>query len=337
MRQISASRTRRLRPGDLRLDHCAPPRLVHAHTAIDRDPRPPTRRRHAAAAADRPRLGATRPRRRRARSRPRHPRARFCAACSSLVDGVGAGSSTICVRHHSPSPSRSGSCTTKPAACRSSSQRCTLRRCARTNLAPLGTIARDRTPAHHRRQPRHQLPDRGREPRRALRVTEPEQVALDRVRARLQPIIPRRLAPPLATGPAEQRAHHDPARLGRQRLDRRPIPATRRPSRGACGSAIQRHRQRPKAPRQQASLRRRADARGTAGEVPTSRAEGLQAQDDATLEIGVGDLSGARLQLGHALMRALLSELCREAENEDRAATRSLSFSSVSSAGRGTA
>jgi hypothetical protein len=39
------------------------------------------------------------------------------------------------VRHHNPCPSRSGSCATTPAVSRSSSQRCTLLRCARTNRA----------------------------------------------------------------------------------------------------------------------------------------------------------------------------------------------------------
>ncbi len=177
-----------------------------------------------------PRLGATRPRRRRARSRPRQPRARLRAAWSSGGAGVGAASSTICVRHHNPSASRSGSCATRPAACRSSSQRCTLRRWARTNRARSSAIARDRAPAHHRCQPRDQLSDRGREARRALRVTEPEQVALDRVRARLQPVVTGRRASALAARAAEQRAHHHAARLGRQRLARRAIPATRRPS-----------------------------------------------------------------------------------------------------------
>ena len=90
------------------------------------------------------RLGATRRSRRRARSRRRHPRARARATRSSCAVGSAASSRTIWVRHHCPRPSRSGTCATIPAACRSSSQRCTLLRCARTNRArsrpPRGTL-----------------------------------------------------------------------------------------------------------------------------------------------------------------------------------------------------
>jgi len=107
--------------------------------------------------------------------------------------------------------------------------------------------------------------DRGRVARGALRVPEPKQVALERRHARLQAIITRRPAPARRTRPRQQRAHHQAPRLGRQRLARRPIPTTRRPtSPTTCGWAIQRHRQRPKTPRQQTALRPRADARGTA-------------------------------------------------------------------------
>ncbi len=81
------------------------------------------------------RLGATRHARRRARSRRRQPRARTRTTRSSCAVGSPAASSTICVRHHCPRPSRSGTCATSPAACKSSSQRCTLLRCARTNRA----------------------------------------------------------------------------------------------------------------------------------------------------------------------------------------------------------
>ena len=82
---------------------------------------------------------------------------------------------------------------------------------------PLGAAARDAAPAHHRRQPRHQLLDRAREPPRPRRVPEPEQVALDRVRARLQPIVTRRRTAPRPPRPAQQRGHDQPARLGRDR------------------------------------------------------------------------------------------------------------------------
>ena len=76
--------------------------------------------------------------RRRKCSRVRQPRARRSATLSSSQVGSGAASSTICVRHHQPRASRSGSCATTPAACRSSSQRCTLLRCPRTNRARSG-------------------------------------------------------------------------------------------------------------------------------------------------------------------------------------------------------
>ena len=66
-----------------------------------------------------------------------------------------------------------------------------------------------------------------------------------------------------ATGPAEQRADDEAARLGRQRLDCRPVPAARQ---STCEGATQRHRQRPQAPRQHEALRSRTDARGTAGD-----------------------------------------------------------------------
>jgi hypothetical protein len=71
----------------------------------------------------------------RRRSRVFQPRARRRAHCNSAAVGVPGSRSTICVRHQTPSPSRSGWCTTRPATCRSSSQRCTLRRCARMNAA----------------------------------------------------------------------------------------------------------------------------------------------------------------------------------------------------------
>ena len=163
-----------------------------------------------------------RARRRRARSRERQRRARRCATASSRLDGSGAASRTICVRHQLPSASRSGSWATRPAASRSSSQRCTLRG-ARERTAP-ARAPRHRPPPHHRRQPDDELRDRRRVPRRPPGVTQTEQVALDRVRARLEPVVARGRAAAGTTGPAEQRAHDEAARFGRQRLDRRPVP-----------------------------------------------------------------------------------------------------------------
>ena len=139
----------------------------------------------------------------------------------------------------------------------------------------LGTIARDVTPAHHRRQPRHQLPDRRRKPRRALRMPEPEHVALDRIHARFVPIVAGCRASARSPRTTQQRADHQTPGLRRQRLDRRPIPTTRRPSGSTSGCAIQRHRQRPKAPRQRSATGRRTDARGTAETGMTSPTAGV--------------------------------------------------------------
>jgi hypothetical protein len=125
----------------------------------------------------------------------------------------------------------------------------------------LSRAARHRTPPDHRRQPRDELPNRRRVPRRAGRMTEPEQVPLDRVRPRLQTIVTRRSAAAREASTREQGGDDQTPGLVRQRLARRPIPTARRSS---TRSAVQRHRQRPKAPRQQAALRTRADARGTA-------------------------------------------------------------------------
>ena len=170
------------------------------------------------------------------------------------------------MRHQRPSQSFSGSCATRPAACRSSSQRCTLRRCARTKRARAARAARHLAPAHHRRQPDDELLDRRREARRARRVPEPVRVALHGVHPRLEAIVARRRAAAGAPRATEQRAHDQATRLGRQRLASRPIPAT-----ATRRSAVQRHRQRPKTPSKRAPRSSRADARGAAGAIPSSR------------------------------------------------------------------
>ena len=246
-----------------------------------------------------PRLGATRPRRRRARSRPRHPRARLRAARSSLVDGVGAGSSTICVRHHSPAVVALGLVRDHARGLQVIQPALHAACDARARTAPARRVARDRAPAHHRRQPRHQLPDRRREPRRALRVPEPEQVALDRVRARLQPIITGRRAAARAARAAQQRGHHHAPGLGRQRLDRRPIPTTRRPSSSSvrmCDPAA------PPTPEGAAAASSTAPASGRSRHswrapraAAARRRSGARRRRPST---GVGDPSGARLQFG---------------------------------------
>jgi hypothetical protein len=100
---------------------------------------------------------------------------------------------------------------------------------------PLRPITRDRAPADHRRQPHHELLDRRRKPRRALCVAQSEQVPLDRVRARLEAIVSRRRATASSASSPQKRAHLHAAQLSGQRLDRRPIPATR----GPCGGDAQ--------------------------------------------------------------------------------------------------
>ena len=179
---------------------------------------------------------------------------------------AGALCSTICVRHHEPCSSHSGSCATRPAACEIVEP--ALHAAAVRSHKPRtpDRIARDRPPADHRRQPHDQLRDRRRVTRRARRVAQPEQVALDRVRARLKPVIPGRRAAARRSRAGQQRDDHQPPGLGRQRFDRRPVP----PARRGIGCALQRHRQRPRASRQHEALRSRTDARGTAGGGPAS-------------------------------------------------------------------
>jgi hypothetical protein len=129
----------------------------------------------------------------------------------------------------------------------------------------LSAASRCGAPAHHRRQPHDELLDRAREPCRARSVPEPEQVALDRVDARLQPIIARREAATGASRAPQQRAHNQTTRLRRQRLARRPIPAPTRNSATRRTGVLQRHRQRPSARTAHDGQRPRPGARGAAG------------------------------------------------------------------------
>ena len=102
-------------------------------------------------------------------------------------------------------------------------------------------------------------------------MPQPEQVALDRVRPRLQAD-----HHPASTHPRARRARpssaHTTSRPGSAGIGslagryQRRAPDERREMR------FQRHRQRPQAPRQHAALRARADARGTAGQPDRSRA-----------------------------------------------------------------
>ena len=135
----------------------------------------------------------------------------------------------------------------------------------RTHVSRPGRARRrDGAPAHHRRQPHDQLLDRACEPTRSSRVAESEQVALDRVGPRLQPIVTRRDTPASTPSPQKQRADDQATRLGRKRLARRPIPATTRNSATRKRGVLQRHRQRPSARVARQGQRRRADARGAA-------------------------------------------------------------------------
>ena len=105
-------------------------------------------------------------------------------------------------------------------------------------------------------------------------MPEPEQVALDRVHARLQPIIPGRRTAARSTSSTQQRRHDEPARLGR---DRRASPADTSDvalddeadarSSGTASARRRQHRTRHD--------RRRADARGAAEPADRSRADGL--------------------------------------------------------------
>jgi hypothetical protein len=137
---------------------------------------------------------------------------------------------------------------------------------------PLHAPARHLAPAHHRRQPHDKLLDGRREPTRVRGVTEPEQVALDRVRTRLQAIVTRRRASPRPARASQERVHHQAARLGGQWRARRSIPTTTWRLAAVKRCAFQRHRQRPRPPGARTSRQRsRADARGAAGPAPSSR------------------------------------------------------------------
>ena len=137
MRQISADGDRRLDRGPspgLVLDQPSPKRVAGARRSG----------RNAAALANRAEArSSTQPSA--AGSLARSPPSSATTRGRELAGGgAGAASSTICVRHQRPPSSRSGSSATRPAASRSSSHRCTLRRWARTNRArsarPRGTL-----------------------------------------------------------------------------------------------------------------------------------------------------------------------------------------------------
>jgi hypothetical protein len=91
-----------------------------------------------------------------------------------------------------------------------------------------------------------ELLDGRRVPRGARRVPEPEQVPLDRVRPRLEPVVARRDAAASAAGTPEQRADDQAPRLTRERLARRSVPAATRNGAARRRGVLQRHRQRPR-------------------------------------------------------------------------------------------
>ena len=253
-----------------------------ARVALARDPRaaPPRLGAELRATDRRPGSAPRAPRRRRARSRARHPRARRGATRSSRRVGAGAAQQhdlrappqPVAVALGLVRDQARGLQVVQPAlhaaAVRAHEPR------------PLAPIARDRAPAHHRRQPHDQLPDRRREPRRALRVPEPEQVALDRVRARLQPIVTRR--------------RRSRALVARDRAARM---TTSRPGSAGSGSIAGRYQRRDD------SRARRADARssGTANArrrrgstTARARERTLAAQLDRHPSRTRGSASGAR-------------------------------------------
>ena len=326
MRQISTS-TRTPRRGDLRLDRGSPATLVRGQPRADAPAaRAGARSGTPLRAADRrPGSAPRRARAPRARSRRRHPRARRRATASSprrrrrraQQHDLRAPPQPVAVALGLVRDQAGGLQVIQPAL-HAAPMRAHEPR-------PLGAIARDRTPADHRRQPRHQLRDRRREARRALRVPEPEQVALDRVRARLQPIITRRRAAARSRRARPSSAHdHQPARLSRQRLDRRPIPTTRRPSSTrrkvrSSGTANARRRH-----GSTTALRTRADARGTAGPAVRSRDAGRSRRTtNPTPREGVGDPSGSAATVREYVhMWALTRQVAlsgRKAADEDRA------------------
>ena len=169
-------------------------------------------------------------------------------------------------------------------------------------------------------------PHRRRVPRRALRVPKPEQIALDRVRARLQPIVTWRRAPAHAARSAEQRDTTSRPGSAWQRLDRRPIPTTRRPE-----QELRMHA--PAAPptpagiRAARSLRTRTDARGTAGMRPSGAARAAQGETNRPPIRGWRSVRRAAT-VEDFIMWALPRGANErpEAADEDRAVTRSLSF-----------
>jgi hypothetical protein len=137
-------------------------------------------------------------------------------------------------------------------------------------IAPDARLRRS-TPGHHRRQPHDELLDRRRIARGARRVPEPEEVALDRVRAGLEAVITRCGAAATTPSTPEQRTDDEAPGLGRKRLAQRPVPATTRKGATRRGGLLQLHRQCPSAGVPRDGQHRRADARGAAGRTTVAR------------------------------------------------------------------
>jgi hypothetical protein len=104
--------------------------------------------------------------------------------------------------------------------------------------APPGVIAGgNRAPAHDRREPVNELPDRARVVPGALRMPPAPQQPLDRVRARLETIVATRATAARAARDVDERVGLQPPGLGRQRSapGRMPDAPTRRRSRHGRG------------------------------------------------------------------------------------------------------
>ena len=255
-----------------------------------------------------PAASRDRRRRRRARSRARQPLARSRGDPQLLRGRLGrrAAARSACATS-GPRDRARARARPRRRACRSSSQRCTLLRCARTNRArsrrPVGTVPQPITGAnpttscsieHAKRAERAACPSRNR-----YRLT-----AYARVSRRSSPGVTQ---PRVAPRASKQRTR-PPG--GRARAAAAPAPAdTRHDARSRreeeeCSSGT-------------ASARAHTSrATGNAGErtlaaqlaEPGTRSrQRAQAHDDPTPEIGIADPSAERLQFGEALC-GLLAE-----------------------------
>jgi hypothetical protein len=271
MRQKSTTLAELAGTRDLRLHNHPTPQLVHDPTPSPGDAQASSAARYAAAPTDR----------RQARRDPRHATAGALAAPptprTSSCDAQLLSGRIARLEQHDlgapplPAPVALGHMRDDPRGLQVIKPALHALAMRTHKPRPLTATARNRAPGHHRRQPDHELLHRRRKPPRPSCVTEPEQVALDRVHPRLNPIITRRDTTPPPARATQQRAHHQAARLVGQRGVRRSIPTTTGRPRAGKRCAFQRHRQRPKTPGARRTQRSRADARGAAGPASSSR------------------------------------------------------------------